>query len=154
MSDVEIRSIDWNTILDVWQHHLWVGRSSPIEPTSAMTLNRQYDMSYMDTNPVFWGAYIDGELVGVNSGHSAGLNQFRSRGLFVFPEHRGKMIGQLLIQAVVDYARSAGCELVWTIPRKGSFGTYQRVGFKQISDWFTDSVEFGPNCYAVYELKE
>lgn len=151
---VEVRQIDWTTILDVWQNHLWIGRASPIEQTSAMTFEGDYDMSFMDESPTFFGVFVDGALAGVNSGHPAGVGRFRSRGLFVFPQFRGMALGRTLLQATVDYAKGCGYNMIWSIPRRDSFESYRSVGFEQFSDWFTDGVEFGPNCYAVCILKE
>jgi len=41
---------------------------------------------------------------------------------------------------------------LWTIPRQSSWPAYKNVGFIQTSDWFSEGVEFGPNCYASMTL--
>ena len=38
--------------------------------------------------PYFFGAYVDGKLAGVNSGHKTSETNFRSRGLYVLEEYR------------------------------------------------------------------
>lgn len=152
MTNSTIREIDWNEILPVWQLKLWPNRKSKIEKTSAMTFDGSIDMSFMIEDSLFLGAFVDDTLVGVNSGHRAGINAFRSRGLYVDPLYRGNGIASSLLARTILIAALHKCTYVWTIPRKSSLPTYERAGFVKCSDWIEEGVEFGPNCYAKYDI--
>lgn len=144
--------VPYETILPIWRDKLWPGRTSPIEPFSAMTLDRDYDMAFAETDRWFLAGYEDGEIVAVNSVHIAGENacgdlMARSRGLWVDPKCRGKGYGAKILHRSCEVAAMYGAAIVWSFPRKTSWKTYERVGFQQLSDWLEDG-EFGPNCYA------
>jgi hypothetical protein len=44
-------------------------------------------------------------------------------------------------------ALSENCNMLWTMARKNSLFAYKNFGFVQVSEFFTEGVEFGPNCY-------
>lgn len=131
-----IELIAWQDILPIWKNELWPTRVSPIEPTSAMCYLNDYDMNNMLTEPSFFGYIIDNKIIGVNSGHSCPRsNSYRSRGLWVHPKHRGQGIGQQLLKAVVAKGFDEGRTMIWSYPRKTSWGTYSSVGFSLDTEW-------------------
>lgn len=140
--------------LEFWRRHLWSETVKPVAPVSSMVLGWGYDMAiYQIAQPFFFGVRsANSELVGVVSGFATSSEHFRSRGLCVLPEFRGRGPGVLLLKAVLTKAEDLGFRLVWSFPRDSAFATYQRAGFRQVSDWFPNSEGLGRNCYAQVEL--
>jgi GNAT superfamily N-acetyltransferase len=103
--------------------------------------------------PTFFGVYDNEKLIGVNSGHRSKKNEYRSRGLWVDPDYRGRKIGKILLQATINKAVEEGCDLIWSLPRESSMPVYNSVGFDKKSDWITKGVLYGPNCIAIKNLK-
>lgn len=137
---MELKNITFNDIEPIWRQHLWPTRTSPIESHSAMTWPfegdpNQYDISVFDYPATFVGAYHNGELVGVNSGHRTTKRQYRCRGIWVHPDYRNQRIAQQLYQLLEDVAISEGCEMMWCIPRKSSLGMHMRFGFNPVGDY-------------------
>ena len=128
--------IEWKVVLPIWQTQLWPNRKSPIEPVSAMCFLGNYDMDNMLVKPTFFGYYKNGQLVGVNSGHSCPRsNSYRSRGLWVHPQHRRQGIGKALLEITVAEGFNTEHDMIWSFPRKTSWPTYQSTGFQLSSDW-------------------
>jgi GNAT superfamily N-acetyltransferase len=132
--------ISFDTILHIWQDKLWPNRQSAIEPMSAMTWPFEgapdpIDMSIFDYKPTFWGVYIDDKLVGVNSGHRTTHTQYRSRGIWVDPDYRGRGIAQRLFTLTEHQALVEGCLLVWSIPRKTALSSYTKFGFETVGGY-------------------
>jgi|LWDU01.1.fsa_nt_gi GNAT superfamily N-acetyltransferase len=99
--------------------------------------------------PTFFGVFDGDKLIGVNSGHRTKDNEYRSRGLWVDPDYRGKKIGKILLQSTINRSVKEGCKLIWTLPRQSSMPTYSSVGFEKQSDWISEGMEYGPNCIAI-----
>jgi GNAT superfamily N-acetyltransferase len=134
------RKISFETILPIWQNELWPNRQSAIEPMSAMTWPFEgspdpIDMSIFDYTPTFWGVYVDDKLVGVNSGHRTANVQYRSRGIWVDPDYRGRGIAQRLFSMTQHQALVEGCLLVWSIPRKTALSSYTKFGFETVGGY-------------------
>ena len=134
------KRLDFNTVKDIWQGHLWPDRSSAIETHSAMTWPfqgnpEQYDMKVFDYPATFWGTYIDSKLVGVNSGHKTTNLQYRSRGIWVDPEYRKRGVAQILFIMTAHQAKVEGCEMIWSIPRKTALPAYTKFGFETVGDY-------------------
>lgn len=128
-SSVEIRNIKFETIQDVWRKHLWATRQDPIRAMSSMTLDGLYNMEiYKKYEPYFFGLYVDDKLAGVNSGHQTQSDQMRSRGLFVFSEHRNQGFAQMLLAAVEEQGRKLGCSAMWSFPRLTALPVYSKFG--------------------------
>ena len=132
--------ISFDTILPIWQDKLWPNRESAIEPMSAMTWPFEgapdpIDMSIFDYKPTFWGVYIDDKLVGVNSGHRTHHTQYRSRGIWVDPDYRGRGIAQQLFILTEHQALVEGSLLLWSIPRKTALSSYTKFGFKTVGGY-------------------
>ena len=140
-----IITVNFDFIKDIWRNHLWPNRVSEIESHSAMLLSKEYDLKNFKY-PASYFIYIhENKIAGCNSGHKCMDNTYRSRGLYVFPEYRGKKIGQKLLQITIDQGRKEQCDLTWSYPRLESWNTYKSVGFELISDW--SEGETGTNAY-------
>lgn len=151
------KRITFEEILPIWETELWPGRESAIETHSVMTWpfssnKLTHDMSIFNYDVHFWGTFIDGNLVGVNSGHLTTNTEYRSRGIWVNPEFRGNGIAQQLLEMTKHSAVMAGAEMIWTMPRKTALSTYERFGFKTVGDFFsTETAE--ANIYAFLDCK-
>lgn len=146
----------FETILPVWAEKLWPGRTSAIEPISAMTWPYEgcpdpIDMDIFNYEPTFWAVYDGDRIVGVNSGHRTTDWQYRSRGIWVDPEYRGKGIANLLFTCLENQARVEGCEMIWSIPRKTALTAYTKFGFETVGD-FIETETADENIYAVKRL--
>lgn len=130
-----IAKITFKEILPIWKKYLWPNRESKIESNSAMVFCNGYDMFNMHTTPTFFGFYENETLVGVNSGHMCNNFQYRSRGLYVFQNYRGRKIGQELLKATIEQARIEKAKICWSYPRQTSWKTYESVGFKLATVW-------------------
>lgn len=128
-----IRDISWGEIFDIWHNQLWPNRISPIETHSAMLYLGGYDKINFKFHSSFIGYFLDNKLIGVNSGHKCNDGSYRSRGLWVDPEHRGQGIGQMLLKQIIEFKGNA--TFVWSYPRQSSWNTYKAVGFQLTSDW-------------------
>jgi GNAT superfamily N-acetyltransferase len=145
------KKITFNQVLSVWKEKLWPDRSSAIEPMSAMTWPFEGDpqpinMSIFEFEPTFWGVYIDNQLVGVNSGHRTSDTQYRSRGIWVDPAHRGKGVAQQLFMMTEYQAQVENCEMIWSIPRKTALSAYTNFGFQTVGG-FIETETSDANIY-------
>jgi GNAT superfamily N-acetyltransferase len=130
-----IKKLMFNEVLPIWKNHLWPDRQSSIDPNSAMCFLGGYDLVNMDPIPTFFAFIVDGEIAGVNSGHMCKDNHYRSRGLYVFPDFRGKGIGTILLKATIAQAKAETAVLCWSYPKKTSWKSYLAAGFKLASCW-------------------
>lgn len=146
-----IRKITFEEILPIWKYHLWPDRTSEITPNSAMCFLEGYDLVNMRTNPSFFAYFIDDKIVGVNSGHMCKDNDYRSRGLFVFEEFRGKGIGTKLLTVTIEQAISEGASICWSYPKRTSWSTYQKAGFVLASEW-EESETSDANAYCMIRI--
>jgi hypothetical protein len=128
------KKIEFSDILQVWKTYLWPQRVSAIETHSAMTWPysdnpESIDMKIFEYKPVFWGAYQDNKLIGVNSGHRTTNQEYRSRGIWVDINHRNQGIAQTLFALTQHHAVLEKCNMMWSMPRISALGVYQRQGF-------------------------
>lgn len=149
---MKIETCTFEDVLPVWRDHLWPGRESAIRAQSSMLLNGGYDKAIYEREVYFYSVKESGRIIGVNSIFETAPGEYRSRGLFVFPEVRGHSLGQLLLKEAVQFAQSKNARRVWSLPRVAAFPTYERVGFKKLRSANEQEMEFGPNVYAVLEL--
>jgi GNAT superfamily N-acetyltransferase len=147
-----IERITFAHILPIWRDYLWPNRVSKIEPVSVMRFLGGIDMAIQNNTPTFFGAFVNGHLVGVNSGIKTASGLYRSRGIYVLPAHRGHNIAQDLFKATEQQAKDEDCAGLWSMPREPAFPTYQRFGFVQVSRWFEE--ETGVNCYVVKQVSK
>ena len=132
--------ISFEDILPIWENKLWPNRESAIEGVSAMTWPYEgnpdpIDMNIFEYQPTFYGVYMDGKLVGVNSGHKTSDTQYRSRGIWVDPAYRKRGVAQLLFVLTEHQARIEKCEMIWSIPRKTALTAYTKFGFTTVGDF-------------------
>ena len=146
-----IKEATFEETLELWKE-LWPDRKSEIEPISAMELKGGINLEILKNNPTFFIWYEDNKAVGCNSGFQTGYGRYRSRGIYVKPEYRGKNIAYELMLATENKAKKEGCKIFWSIPRKQAIAFYESFGFKRVSDWFDEGMEFGPNCYVVKRI--
>jgi GNAT superfamily N-acetyltransferase len=161
MSNMRLATLTFEQIKEVWETKLWPGRTSPIEPKSAIAFSEPHspsniDMSIMeiDEEPYFVGMYDGDVLVGVNSGFRTSKTHYRSRGLYVEPAYRGRGIAQTLLREIMIEALVEDCLMVWSMPRGSARQAYLKAGFIQCSQWFNKEVEFGPNCFVVADVRD
>lgn len=147
-----IKEISWKEIEYIWKNYLWPNRMSPIESNSAMNFLSGYNNFNMTTKPTFFGYFDNNILVGVNSGHMCENNQYRLRGHYVHEKYRNRGIGTELVKAVIDQAKLEDAKLIWCIPRKTSWGIYQKLGFQMASGYFNTETNEN-NFYCVLHLK-
>jgi GNAT superfamily N-acetyltransferase len=142
--------ITWKEIYNIWHDYLWPNRFSPIEPVSAMCYPNGYNIINMQSIPTFYGYIINDKIIAVNSGHSCpNQNNYRSRGLWVDPDYRGKGIAQQLLTATIEQGQQEGYTQIWSYPRQSSWPTYRAVGFELTSAWETSETSEA-NAYCVY----
>ena len=150
------KKIEFSDILPVWQCHLWPDRKSVIETHSAMTWPysdnpNTIDMKIFEYQPTFWGAYRDNKLVGVNSGHKTTTTEYRSRGIWVDPDHRCQGISQTLFALTEHQAILEKCKMIWSMPRISALKSYVKSGFEIQGEKFV--TETSPeNIYAKKDL--
>lgn len=132
----QIKLIDFQTILPVWQNELWVKRVSKIETHSAMVYNSsEYDTKNFSLPVWFFGYYENNSLLGVNSAHLCADGSLRSRGLFVYEKYRGNGIAKLLLSLTVKKHKELSSKFLWSYPRKSSWHVYEKAGFSLTSQW-------------------
>ena len=122
MPEIEIptyvlKEISFDEIYPVWDKRLWPGRKSKIEPMSSLVWNSRLFLSWGNSEikkdssifdkyePKFFAFVIDDEVVGVNSGFRTEDSVYRSRGLWVDPNHRGLGLGQQLLTQATKLAK-------------------------------------------------
>lgn len=145
-----ILPIKFKHVLPVWEEHLWPDRKD-ITDRSAMSYLRGINMANMDLPLFCYGAFAGTELIGVNTGHLCSDSSFRSRGLWVNESHRGNGLGVSLLKATIDKGAELNSPFVWSYPRKTSWPTYEKAGFKLTSK-FRKSQTSGANAYCYIEI--
>jgi GNAT superfamily N-acetyltransferase len=146
-----ITKITFEQIYPIWNNYLWPDRVSDITSNSAMCFLEGYDLFNMQTTPTFFAYVIDGEIAGVNSGHLCNDQQYRSRGLYVFENFRGKGIGTILLKTTIAQAMVENAALCWSYPRKTSWKSYLHAGFELASDW-EKSETSDDNAYCMIKI--
>lgn len=140
----------FSTILEIWQNYLWADRKSKIESHSAMLLDKTYDLKNFNYIPSYFVYIVDNKIVGCNSGHKCCDDTYRSRGLYVFPEYRGRGFGTELLKETIKQAKIERATSVWSYPKLESWNTYKKANFKLISDW--KESEMGTNAYCLLKF--
>ena len=141
-----LKSLSWDEIYKIWREYLWPDRLTSIETHSAMLYSKGYNIENFKFKVEYIGCFKENILVGVNSGHKTMDGGYRSRGLWVHPDHRGQGIGQILLRQIIEYRNNAF--FVWSYPRRTSWSTYQAVGFQLTSDWQSSDTS-DANAYCI-----
>lgn len=121
-----------------------------------------------DSNPSFWCVRDGGRIVGVLSGHFAGvidgsmvdvedqIRSYRIRGIWVETEVRRQGVMRMMLEAAFEQARREDCQAAWIFPRQGTAHFYEPFGFNRMSGWIqnrdSQAGGFGGNCYAIKKL--
>ncbi len=145
-----IQEIDFEQIKKIWEINLWLGRKSKIESTSAINFDLSINLDFLKSKPTHLGYFLNDKCVAVISGHLTGTQYFRSRGLWVDPNHQRKGIAKKLINELGNIALSEGADFIWTLPRISSWLFYQKQGFIPTHESY--KYEFGPHYLAVKAL--
>lgn len=145
-----IKIVDFYTVYEIWVNYLWPDRHSTIEPTSSMRFMGGYDLKNMNFTPTFFAYYIGENVVGVNSGHMCINQEYRSRGLYVFPDYRKNGIGTELLLKTIEQGKSENAKMIWSYPKLQSWSTYKNAGFSLSTDW--EHSELGLNAYCKRDL--
>jgi GNAT superfamily N-acetyltransferase len=105
-----------------------------------------------------FGAFVDGEMVGVATIHRAPVPEdgsdvaaYQVRGMATVEKVRGLGVGGLLLGGCLEAARQAGARVVWCNARIPAAGFYARHGFVQQGDVF-DIPTAGPHCVMTREV--
>jgi len=137
MNKWNVEEITWGEIHPFWALYLWPGRQM-IKPWTPMINTTEYDFSITKKAEANFGFYpgvffgvrtVEGDIVGVNSGHACSSTLFRSRGLYVRPEVTGRGIAQALLIHTADFARKNGFKKIWSYPRARTIRTYEAAGY-------------------------
>ena len=149
---MEILKIKWEEVVPLWRQ-LWYPKDD-IQKRSGRLLLFGFDRSIITDDSIevtYFGADIDGKIVGVNSGFSPKPFEYRSRGLYVLPEYRKQGIAQELFQATENEGKKGEYMTLWSIPRKSALPAYLKFGFKLLSDFHNG--EFGQNCFVMKVIR-
>ena len=145
---IHIKKITYDDILPMWTKYM---PNMSLEPTSAMSCflihvkNEKtykfefidhYDLENQKFTPTFWGAFDNEKLIGVNSGHMTLDRMYRSRGLYVNKDYRGRGIGQKLLMKTTSQGYHENAIAIWSYPKHDSWSTYGYVGFRQSGHTF------------------
>lgn len=136
-----------------WKTYLWPERTSEIEEVSYIDISGEINMDLEISAPVFLKAVDktrDNLVVGVVSGHMAGVEKFRSRGIWVRKEYQRKGVGRQLIYELEQRASFAGAKMMWTMPRQSSISFYEKNGFYRRSE--ISKYEYGPHYIAFKKI--
>lgn len=143
---VKVKLIEFQKISAIWQTDLWKGRESPIEETSALNFDLSIDLENQKQPATHIAAMVDGQIVGVLSGHPTQDNLFRIRGLWVATACRKQGIAKLLVHNMEIHAQRFGKLKLWTLPRMTSWTAYEKMGFRISHE--AKGFEFGPHFVA------
>lgn len=148
----EVLEISFQNIEPIWKNQLWPERTSKIEPTSWINHQGKIDLKLSLGSPTFFGVFKErSNLVGVVSGFKTSPEHYRSRGLWVHPDHRGHGLGILLMNRLTAQARIENSSVLWTMPRHSAWGFYKTFGF--INSGLVTEFEYGPHFLAELELR-
>lgn len=142
-----ITKITFEEILPFWSK-LWP--DTEVRPSSSMKYLGGYDSSYHNNEIHYIGIYRGGEIVGVNSCFETG-DRYRSRGLYVEEDWRGKGLSLYLLTAACVIAQLNKSPFIWSMPRKSVLPVYENAGFIKTSGFFKNT-DYGPNCYVSKKL--
>jgi GNAT superfamily N-acetyltransferase len=147
-----LRRASFGEVYPIWRDYLWPNRVSAIKEVSPIKLDLTFDPSICEQEAYFFVFEFQGKIIGTISGYKTDEMNFRIRGLYVVPEFRNLGLSQALFTRISETAEQSGASFLWSLPRKSAWKSYKTFGFYQVSDWFEDGMEFGPNCIAKLAL--
>lgn len=153
---VEIRALGFDDVSPLW-HKAWPDNPANVKPVNTATFMFTYGINGYDSRIPFgeihfYGAFVEGLLVGVNSCYkSTPTYWMRTRGLYVEPEFRGNGIGGQLIDHGLALASEYKCSYLWGYPRCTSWPLWKSKGFKATGKITT--FDYGPHVWAYATVK-
>jgi GNAT superfamily N-acetyltransferase len=143
-----IKTITFEEILPFWLK-LWTWETEESVPRHSHMMYPDGYFGFDYTPSIIYYAVIeDDKIVAVNSGHTTPDNMYRSRGLWVEPEYRGKGYGILLLRACIEKSIELGCTATWSYPRDTSWLTYKAAGFHLSTEWISSENKI-KNAYCI-----
>lgn len=142
-----IQEVSFSTILPVWQHRLWPGRQSEIEPVSCINKEGKIDPQILLFEAKFFAARFENELLGVVSCHPVSANTMRIRGLFVDENHRNKKVGARLVSRVFEECVAQGTPELFGLVRLKNEIYFKKRGFEIYKS--QAGYEFGPHLIMI-----
>lgn len=150
--EISKRILTFEEILPFWKQ-LWYPKVD-IQKKSGRLLLFGFDQSIITDDSIkvtYFGAEVDGKIVGVNSGYAFKSLEYRSRGLYVLPEYRRKGVAQELLKATQDKGYEERAITLWSLPRRTALPVYKKFGFKILSTFFDG--EYGKNCFVIKVIR-
>lgn len=132
---MKIKQITFEEILPYWNKHLWANWDNISKVNVWTQKNYCYKtVKYFNDEqlvkilkPVYVACFIDGDIVGVESGYKTNIDYYRIRGLWVDEAHRKKGIATELVRYFECLSNE---KYIWSIPRETALAFYLRYGFK------------------------
>lgn len=113
-----------------------------------ITESLNQDQKEILMKPTYIGYFIEGNIVGVESGYKTNIDYHRVRGLWVDEHHRYSGIATKLINWFETRCQQ---KYLWTLPRHSALEFYLKYGFK-VTGLFEKTV-YGQNYFVVKEMK-
>jgi GNAT superfamily N-acetyltransferase len=98
-----------------------------------------------------WGAYLDGELMGVASVMQE--EGARLRGMAVLKEVQGRGVGRELVLEIQGWARRESVPAIWCYARSHVEMFYARLGFERSDGRVYDFVGVGPHLRMAWKAE-
>ncbi len=99
------------------------------------TLNECQYPGDLENSSSHFGAFLDGEQIGIASIYSQNEEGefeegiWRIRGMAVLEEYRNYKIGAKLLESCIEYAKSQKAKIIWCNGRSNVVGFYVKFGF-------------------------
>ena len=100
---------EFSDVEPIWRSELWPHRLSAIQSHSAMQwpygeVLSEYNPDVYDYPATFVCVKSDSDIIAVNSGHRTTPEYYRTRGIWVHPDHRGQGIAHLTYDHLLQVA--------------------------------------------------
>ena len=130
---------EFSDVEPIWREELWPHRTSVIETHSAMQwpygeVLPEYNPDVYSFTPSFVCVRHGSDIVAVNSGHLTTPEYYRTRGIWVHPDHRSQGLAQLTYDHLLKIAQSESAIMMWCIPRSTSLQMHVRWGFSEVGE--------------------
>lgn len=150
VENIQIKEIDFETVLPIWKERLWPDRKFKIEKTSAIAQDGTIDIQVQNYSVYFFSAVLNDQIVGVISVQQTGQAEYRSRGLWVDENHRSKKIGRALMYFALHFCKEKKALCLWTLARHTAVSFYEKNQFLKLRK--IEEYEYGPHFLMVYHF--
>ena len=154
-----IQQINFEKIQEIWYEEDMWGQMAYAHPVSTMLYIEKFDQKIKNleySRPIFYAFMVNNKIVGVNSYHHVNNEQVRSRGLYIYKNHRGKGIAEKLLKYAIDENKNKGYKFIWSMPRSTAIVTYKKAGFQITSNVFKTLPNgkdvLYENCFCKYDF--